>query len=166
MLYDVGTFAMHHRIFYLLKFHYKTGFNLSISFTNIYVLAAKLLTEKELALGGEANFTSEYERTPPGGKGNTWITLCAADLTLLLWKLTSTFSHETRLSPCKRCSENCNISQPIMCNSVVRNKAWHELNNVGSWYRLTYNKIQNIYFPFLPKKAFNELKMWRHGKLL
>lgn len=38
MLYDVGTFAMHHRIFYLLKFHYKTGFNLSISFTNIYVL--------------------------------------------------------------------------------------------------------------------------------
>ena len=31
--------------------------------------------------------------------GDTWMMLCAAKLRMLVWKLTSTFSHETRLSP-------------------------------------------------------------------
>lgn len=108
------------------------------------------------------------ERTPAGGKRNTWITLCAADLTLLLRKLTSTFSHDTRLSPCNRRSENSNRSQPIMCSSAVRNKAWEELNNVGSWVMTQVNIWQNLkhIFSFPSKKASpNAMKMWRHGKL-
>uniref|UniRef100_A0A0A9CW33 Uncharacterized protein n=1 Tax=Arundo donax TaxID=35708 RepID=A0A0A9CW33_ARUDO len=40
----------------------------------------------------------------------TCIALCAADRTLLLWKLTSTFCHDTRLSPLKRSSSSLQFS--------------------------------------------------------
>jgi ribosomal protein L18 len=35
VMYDISTFAMHHRILHLLKFHSKAGFSFNKTFTNI-----------------------------------------------------------------------------------------------------------------------------------